>query len=100
MIKNVFKNVIKNVGDIKLSVDCFLVNILENEGNLVLDNQKNIDDVIVFNRDVNWKWNDADRLELHIWDNENKISLLVNELEEDEDSFDRLYVNDLLLTVL
>lgn len=99
MSKNVFKNVIKNVEDIKLSINCFLVNILEDEDNLVIDNKEE-DDVIVFNTNINWSWSNRDNLELHIWDNENKISLLVNELEEDEDSFDRLYVNDLLLTVL
>lgn len=100
MSKNLFKNAIKNVEDIKLSIDLFLVNILEGEDNLVLDNQEREDDVIVFNNDINWAWSNRDNLELHIWDNENKISLLVNELEEDEDSFDRLYVDNLLLTVM
>ncbi|GAA0767260.1 hypothetical protein GCM10008908_06110 [Clostridium subterminale] len=77
-----------------------MVQVLENEDNLVLDNQEDFDDVIVFNNDINWTWSNNNGLELHIWDNENKITLPVNELEEDEDSFDRIYVGNLLLTVM
>ncbi len=99
-MKNVLKNVLKNVEDIMLSMDLFLVQLLENEDNLVIDSQKNEDDAIVFNTNINWKWSNRDNLELHIWDNENKVSLPVNSLAEDEDSFDKLYVDDLFLTVL
>ncbi len=84
----------KNIGDIKLSIDCFLVNILENEDNLVIDNKE---DVTVFNINFNWNWiNDT----LNIWDKENEISLAVNNFHEDEDSLDRLYINNCLMTVL
>lgn len=99
MSKNLFENVIKNVEDIKLSINCFLVNILEDEDNLVIDNKEE-DDVIVFNTNINWSWSNRDNLELHISDGENKVSISVNELEEDRDSFDRIYVDNLLLTVL
>lgn len=99
MSKNVLKNVIKNVEDIMLSIDLFLVNILENEDNLVLDNQNQEDDVIVFNTNINWKWSN-NGLGLHIYDGENKVSLAVNQIAEDEDSFDRIYVGNLLLTVM
>jgi len=98
-MKNVLKNVIKNVEDIMLSMDLFLVQILEGEDNLVLDNQ-NEDDVIVFNSNINWSWSNDNGMRLHIWDSENKVDIAVNELEEDEDSFDRLYVDNLLLTVM
>lgn len=85
---------IKNIGDIKLSIDCFLVNILENEDNLVIDNKE---DVTVFNINFNWNWiNDT----LNIWDNENKISLAVNGVKEDVTSLDRIYINNCLMTVL
>ncbi len=93
-------SIIKKNEEIKEVIDCFLVNILENEDNLVIDSQKNEDDAIVFNTNINWKWSNRDNLELHIWDNENKVSLPVNSLAEDEDSFDKLYVDDLFLTVL
>lgn len=99
MMKNVFKNVIKNVEDIKLSIDCFLVNILENEDNLVLDNQEEEDEVIVFNTNINWSWSNNGK-GLHIWDDETEIYLAVNNVEEDEESLDRLYVGNLLLTVM
>lgn len=98
MSKNLFENVIKNVEDIKLSINCFLVNILEDEDNLVVDNKEE-DDVIVFNSNINWKWSN-NGLGLHIWDSENKVDIAVNSLTEDEDSFDRIYVGNLLLTVL
>lgn len=93
------KNVIKNIEDIKLSIDLFLVNILENEDNLVLDNQ-NEDDVVVFNSNIDWSWSNRDNLEIHIWDGQNKVSVAMNSIIEDEDSFDRLYVGNLLLTVM
>lgn len=99
MSKNLFENVIKNVEDIKLSINCFLVNILEDEDNLVVDNKEE-DDVIVFNSNINWKWSNRDNLKLHIWDNEVEVSMTVNSLTEDEDSFDRVYVDNLLLTVM
>ncbi|GAA0768731.1 hypothetical protein GCM10008908_09420 [Clostridium subterminale] len=99
MMKNVLKNAIKNVEDIMLSMDLFLVNILEGEDNLVIDNQ-NEEDVIVFKSNINWNWSNDDGLGLHIWDGENKVSMSVNNVEEDEDSFDRLYVGNLLLTVM
>lgn len=99
MSKNLFKNVIKNVEEIKLSINCFLVNILESEDNLVLDNQKE-DEVVVFNSDVNWKWSNQNGLVIHIWDKENKISLPVNEIIEDKNDFDRLYTGDYLLTIM
>ncbi len=100
MMKNVFKNAIKNVEDIMLSMDLFLVGILENEDNLVIESQKNEDDAIVFNTNINWKWSNRDNLELHIYDGENKVSLAVNQIAEDEDSFDRLYIGNYLLTVM
>ena len=87
---------IKNVEDIKLSINCFLVNILEGDDNLVLDNQEE-DDVIVFNRDINWKWNNNT---LNIWDKENKIALTVNNVLEDMNFLDRIYIDKLLLTIL
>jgi len=89
----------KNVEDIMLSMDLFLVNILEGEDNLVIDNQ-NEDDVVVFNSNFDWIWSNDDRLAIHIWDGQNKVSVVVNQITEDEDSFDRLYVDNLLLTVM
>jgi|GEM_PF-2333766 len=99
MSKNLIKNVIKNVEDIKLSINCFLVNILEDESNLVLDNQEK-DEVVVFNSDVNWKWSNQNGLVIHIWDKENTISIPVNQISEDEESFDRLYTKDYMFTIL
>lgn len=98
-MKNVLKNVIKNVEDIMLSMDLFLVQILEGEDNLVLDNQ-NEDDVIVFNSNINWSWSNDNGMRLHIWDSENKVDIAVNSLTEDEEDFDRLYVGNLLMTVM
>ncbi len=53
----------KNVEDIKLSIDCFLVNILENEDKLVLDNQEE-DEIVAFNNDINWIWSNNNGLEI------------------------------------
>ncbi|WP_346886476.1 hypothetical protein [Clostridium sp. UBA4395] len=92
-------SIIKKFEEIKEIIDCFLVNILENEDNLVLDNQEE-DEVVVFNTNINWYWSNRDNLEIHIWDGQNKILLPVTEVAEDEDSFDRIYVGNLLLTVM
>lgn len=88
----------KNVEEMKLSINCFLVNILEDKDNLVIDNKE--DDVIVFNNDIHWKWSNDNGIGLHISDGENKVSISVNSLAEDEGSFDRIHVGNLLLTVL
>ncbi|WP_346878995.1 hypothetical protein [Clostridium sp. UBA7791] len=92
-------SIIKKFEEIKEIIDCFLVNILENDDNLVLDNQEE-DEVVVFNTNINWYWSNRDNLEIHIWDGQNKILLPVTEVEEDEESLDRIYVGNLLLTVL
>jgi hypothetical protein len=93
-------SIIKKIEEIKEVMDLFLVEVLENKDNLVLDNQNNEDGVKVFDDNINWSWSNRDNLELHIWDSENKISIPVKSVEEDEESFDRIYVDNLLLTVL
>lgn len=87
-------SIINKIEEIKEVMDLFLVEVLESRDNLVIDNEE---EVVVFDTNINWNWNNDT---LHIWDNENEISLAVNALTEDEDSLDRLYVGDLLLTVM
>jgi|GEM_PF-2800468 len=70
-------------------VDLFLVDVVESGYNVVLVDKNNEDNVIIFNRDIKWKWNYDDVLEIHIWDSENSINIKIdNVVELDDEELD------------
>lgn len=93
--------IIKKIEEVRDTIDLFLVQVLQNNDNLVIDNQDDNDDVIVFSSDINWKWSN-DNLNIHIRDRENQVNIQVDNVEEDEDEddLDTIYLNDYMLTVL
>ena len=70
-------------------IDLFLVVNLEEGNSIVLVDKNDSEDVVVFNDDVKWKWNDEDGLEIHIWNGECSININIeNIIEMDDDKLD------------
>jgi hypothetical protein len=90
------KNVFRKISDIKEIINCFLVEILENEDSLVINHQEKIG-IVVLDRDFHWNWN---KNTITLKDKENEASIKVRRVREDEESLDELYINNYMLTIL
>jgi hypothetical protein len=90
------KNVFRKISDIKEIINCFLVDILENEDSLVINHQEKIV-IVVLDRDFDWNWK---KNIITLKDKENEASIKVRRVREDEESLDELYINNYMLTIL
>ena len=88
------KNVFRKISDIKEIINCFLVEILENEDSLVINHQEKIG-IVVLDRDFDWNWK---KNTITLKDKENEASIKVRRVREDEESLDELYINNYMLT--
>ena len=90
------KNVFRKISDIKEIINCFLVEILENEDSLVINHQEKIG-IVVLDRDFDWNWK---KNTITLKDKENEASIKVRRVREDEESLGELYINNYMLTIL
>lgn len=94
------KNVFRKISEIKEIVGCFFANADVEENNIVLVNKNDKDNVIVLERGFDYYWNCDNGLAIHIRDKENEIDIPLDNVREDEDDFDTIYLNNYMLTVL
>ena len=88
--------VFRKISDMKEIIDYYFANADTDNCNVVLVGKQDKDNIIVFSRNLKYKWKqrNLNGIGIHIWDEENKIDIRFNSVKEHDDNFDILTLDD------